>query len=82
MEPINVLEARLKTIDKRYEAYEHSDGGLFIDYCTDNFVARIAVTLNGSIYLHLLDREDFLWLVPLIKKYLDDSGKDMPVYEN
>ena len=82
MDPINVLETRLKAMDKNYEAYEHSDGGLFINYCTDNFVARIAVTLNSSIYLHPLDREDYIWLLSLIKKYLNDNGKDMPVYEN
>lgn len=82
MAPINVLEARLKAMDKAYEAYATPDGDLFINYCKEDFVARIAVTLNGSIYLHLLGREDFIWLVPLIKKYLDDIGKDMPVYEN
>lgn len=78
MEPIKVLDARLKAMDKGYEAYESPDGDLFITYCEDDFFARIAITIDSRIYLHPLG-VDFFPLLVLISKYIDDSGKDMSI---
>lgn len=76
---IKELDEALKAIDKGYEAYTDPDGDLFINYHNDNLAARIVITLENRIYLHPLDG-NYGWLAVLIKRYLDENGKDMTIY--
>ena len=79
MKPIDVLDSRLKIMDKGYDAYEDPDGDLFVQYHKGTFHSQIAITLGNSIYVKQLDEDDS-WLTILISKYLDDSGKEMTVF--